>query len=89
MQKKASAAQSKQQADRWLLQAFDVPEWLAWLDEQKSAANITGDSFVFVQVQLDGSVRSSGLGIPPWERFCGDLAPLDDIRTKFTDGLGR
>lgn len=39
---------------------------------------------VYVQVSLDGTVRSSGLGVPPWERFVGDLAPLDDVRTKLT-----
>jgi hypothetical protein len=39
---------------------------------------------VYVQVSLDGTVRSSGLGVPPWERFLGDLAPLDDLRTRLT-----
>lgn len=30
---------------------------------------------VFVQVSLDGTVRSSGLGVPPWQKFVGELAP--------------
>ena len=38
----------------------------------------------YIQIALDGTVRASGLGIPPWERFVGDLAPLDDVRTKWT-----
>lgn len=42
-----------------------------------------GDNCYF-QIALDGTVRASGLGIPPWDRFVGDLAPLDDIRTKMT-----
>jgi hypothetical protein len=39
-------------------------------------------------VQLDGTVRSSGSGTPPWERFIGDLPPLDSVRTQMTDGIG-
>jgi hypothetical protein len=41
-----------------------------------------------MQVQLDGTVRSSGAGTPPWERFVGDLPPLDSVRTQMTDGIG-
>jgi hypothetical protein len=41
------------------------------------------------QVQLDGSVRSSGAGLPPWARLVDDLPELSDVRTKLTDGMGR
>lgn len=41
-----------------------------------------------LQVQLDGSVRASGSGIPPWQKFVDDLPELDSVRTKFTDGVG-
>jgi hypothetical protein len=40
------------------------------------------------QVQLDGTVRSSGTGTPPWGRFLGDLPTLDSVRTQMTDGIG-
>lgn len=73
---------------KWQLEAYETDEWLAWLNEQKQTANVKGDH-VFVQIQLDGTVRSSGLGSPPWEKFLSDLAPLDDLRTRFTDGMGR
>lgn len=46
-------------------------------------AAVAGEN-VYVQVSLDGTVRTSGLGIPQWERWMGDLAPLDDVRTKWT-----
>lgn len=42
-----------------------------------------------LQVQLDGSVRSSGAGLPPWSRLVDDLPELSDVRTKLTDGMGR
>jgi len=43
---------------------------------------------LLLQVQLDGTVRSSGAGTPPWERFVSDLPPLDSMRTQITDGIG-
>ncbi|KAL0026762.1 hypothetical protein WJX79_010993 [Trebouxia sp. C0005] len=73
---------------KWQLEAYETAEWLEWLEQQKKTANVKGDN-VFVQIQLDGTVRSSGLGSPPWEKFLSDLAPLDDLRTRFTDGMGR
>lgn len=82
------AKQVSKEDKKWQLEAFDTAEWIEWLDEQKKQAGVKGEH-VFVQIQLDGTVRSSGLGSPPWEKFLDDLAPLDDIRTRFTDGLGR
>ncbi|DBB16251.1 TPA: hypothetical protein ACH3X3_014572 [Trebouxia sp. C0006] len=73
---------------KWQLEAYETAEWLEWLEQQKKTANVKGDH-VFVQIQLDGTVRSSGIGSPPWEKFLSDLAPLDDLRTRFTDGMGR
>jgi hypothetical protein len=26
---------------------------------------------------MDGRVRSSGVGVPPWERFAAELPPTD------------
>ncbi len=40
------------------------------------------------QVQLDGSVRASGAGVPPWERWKVDLPELDSLQTRLTDGVG-
>ncbi len=40
------------------------------------------------QVQLDGTVRSSGRGTPDWAKFVDDLPRLDSVRTRFTDGIG-
>ena len=38
------------------------------------------------QVQLDGTVRASGVGIPPWKQFVADLPELGSMRTKLSDG---
>ncbi len=76
-------------ADRkWRLKAYDVEEWITWVNTQKEAANVKGEN-VWIQVQLDGTVRSSGVGMPPWVKFVADLPELSDVRTKITDGMGR
>lgn len=72
---------------RWQLEAANLEEWSEWVSQQTKSAGITspGDNY-YVQIQMDGSVRASGAGIPPWKKFLDDIPPLDDVRTKFTDG---
>lgn len=40
-------------------------------------------------LRLDGRVRSSGQGLPPWQRYMMELAPLsgDDKWSGFFDGF--
>ncbi|KAL4422500.1 hypothetical protein ABPG75_008697 [Micractinium tetrahymenae] len=72
---------------KWQLKAAEEAEWQQWLAQQKQAAGIAADT-IYVQVQLDGSVRASGSGIPPWQKFVDDLPELGSVRTKLTDGVG-
>ena len=51
--------------------------WRDWVNEQKTVANIDKDVGVFVGLRLDGRVRSSGKGIPPFDRFAAELPPVD------------
>jgi hypothetical protein len=41
-----------------------------------------------MQVQLDGSVRTSGTGEPSIARIIEDMPRLDSVRTGFLDGMG-
>ena len=60
-----------------------------WVESQKEFAGLEQSRRnVWVQVQLDGTVRSSGSGTPPWDRFVIDLPTLDSVRTQMTDGIG-
>ena len=72
----------------WQLQPSRAGEWRDWLDAAASRAGLPGTTF-WVQVQLDGSVRASGTGAPRWDPLVRDLAPLDSVLTKFTDGAAR
>ncbi len=61
----------------------------AWILEQKEFANLPAkEPNCYIQVQLDGTVRSSGAGLPPWRQFVEDLPLLSDLRTRLTDGVG-
>ncbi|KAK9816632.1 hypothetical protein WJX72_003075 [[Myrmecia] bisecta] len=73
---------------KWELKAYGTDEWIAWVATQLKAAGKAESGNAYIQVQLDGTVRSSGLGIPPWQKFIDDLAELDSVRTKMTDGIG-
>ena len=70
------------------LAAAEPAEWRAWLDETAAASGIGGSTF-YVQVQMDGRVRASGAGSPPWDRFVTDLAPTESLLTRLTDGSAR
>lgn len=78
-------------ADRkWQLDAVELSEWQEWLVQQAKNAGVKSveNTSVYVQVQLDGSVRASGVGTPPWRQFLDDIPEMDSVRTKLTDGRG-
>jgi hypothetical protein len=68
------------------IEPYDTAEWLQWVEGLKEEAK-AGGQHLYVQVQLDGSVRRSGEGSPPWKVFCDDLPAMDSLRTRITDGL--
>lgn len=74
---------------KWRLEPAAVGEWEQWIEDQKEFSGLErAKRNVWVQVQLDGTVRSSDLGSPPWARLAAELPPLDSFRTKVTDGIG-
>ena len=76
-------------ADRgWRLEPADPAAWRAWLQDNAGAAGLAGSTF-YVQIQLDGTVRASGVGAPPWASLARDLPALDSLQTKLTDGVAR
>jgi hypothetical protein len=82
----AAATTKKKKNEKWELAPAAPAEWRAWLDGTAKAAGIAGATF-YVQVQMDGRVRASGAGPPPWDRLVADLAPLDSLQTRLTDGI--
>ena len=77
-----------EEGSRWKLEPYDVEEWRKWIrnlgvDDQSATTE------VYAQVQLDGNVRASGRGPPPWEKLMADIPELDSLQTRLTDGRGR
>ncbi|XP_031503518.1 protein LOW PSII ACCUMULATION 1, chloroplastic isoform X1 [Nymphaea colorata] len=71
----------------WQLRPADTPEWSKWLDEQKDLANVSRDSPVYLSLRMDGRVRGSGVGYPPWNAFVAQLPPVKGIWSGLFDGM--
>ncbi|KAK1265832.1 hypothetical protein QJS04_geneDACA000110 [Acorus gramineus] len=71
----------------WQLSPVYTSEWAEWIDEQKQMANISKDSPVYLSLRMDGRVRGSGVGYPPWNAFIKQLPPVKGIWSGLLDGM--
>lgn len=71
----------------WRATPIYTGEWTRWLKEQKQLANVAEDSPVYLSLRLDGRVRGSGVGFPPWGAFVAQLPPLKGIWNGVLDGM--
>ena len=63
---------------RWTATALKPDRWKDWFDQQIALApKAVKDNGLYVGLRLDGRVRASGMGCPPWGRFTAELAPLE------------
>ncbi|XP_027366525.1 protein LOW PSII ACCUMULATION 1, chloroplastic isoform X2 [Abrus precatorius] len=69
----------------WQLAPVYISEW--WLDEQKKLAGVSSDSAVYLSLRMDGRVRGSGVGYPPWNALVAQLPPVKGIWTGLLDGM--
>ncbi|CAD7695268.1 unnamed protein product [Ostreobium quekettii] len=83
----AEEVEVKQGDGKWEVSPHNMDEWREWMEEQKEFAGAKGSNF-YVQVQLDGTVRSSGSGAPPWQELVQNLPTMDSVMTKFGDNIG-
>lgn len=71
----------------WQLAPVYTAEWAKWLDEQKKLANVTSDSPVYLSLRMDGRVRGSGVGYPPWQAFVAQLPQVKGMWSGLFDGM--
>ncbi|OIT31428.1 PREDICTED: protein LOW PSII ACCUMULATION 1, chloroplastic [Nicotiana attenuata] len=71
----------------WQLAPLYATEWTKWIDEQKKLANVSPESPVYLSLRLDGRVRGSGVGYPPWNAFVVQLPPVKGIWSGLLDGM--
>lgn len=68
-------------ACRWKATAIRQGEWADWFQEQMKTAKKKQDQGLYVSLRMDGRVRGSGVGSPPWERLAVALPPVSGKRT--------
>lgn len=71
----------------WQLSPVILSDWTEWLDEQKKLANVSSDSPVYMSLRMDGRVRGSGVGYPPWNAFVAQLPPVKGMWSGLFDGF--
>ncbi|CAM8928782.1 unnamed protein product [Rhodiola kirilowii] len=71
----------------WQLAPMFVNEWTKWLDEQKKVSGVSPESPVYLSLRMDGRVRGSGVGYPPWNAFVAQLPPVKGIWSGLLDGM--
>nr|XP_023885592.1 protein LOW PSII ACCUMULATION 1, chloroplastic-like [Quercus suber] len=71
----------------WQLAPIYTSEWSEWLAEQKKLAGVPSESPVYLSLRLDGRVRGSGVGYPPWNAFVAQLPPVKGIWSGILDGM--
>jgi len=74
---------------RWRADPLYLSDWMAWLNTQMGAAGVAKGAGVYLSLRLDGRVRASGLGAPPWELLASSLPPVDGVFAGFLDGARR
>ncbi|CAI9107507.1 OLC1v1006880C4 [Oldenlandia corymbosa var. corymbosa] len=71
----------------WQLAPVYANEWSSWLDDQKKLAGVSSESPVYLSLRMDGRVRGSGVGYPPWNAFVAQLPPLKGLWSGLLDGM--
>ncbi len=72
---------------RWRAEPQYAAEWTRWLADQMGAANVAAGSGVYVSLRMDGRVRASGVGQPPWGLLAASLPPVTGFFGGFLDGM--
>lgn len=72
---------------KWKACPIRTDQWKKWFDTQANAAGKVTAHGLYVGLRLDGRVRASGTGIPPWGAFVAQLPKSEGIFSGFLDGM--
>ena len=61
---------------------MNTEDWKAWFKEQADLAGAKIDRGLYISLRLDGRVRGSGLGPPPWQRLIAQLPKAEGERAE-------
>jgi len=72
---------------RYAARAVRLEEWEEWFKEQIDQSSVTFEDGLYVGLRLDGRVRASGKGTPPWFRIANELPPIEGMWSGLGDGF--
>ena len=61
---------------RWKATALRQGDWESWFQTQMKTANKKPEKGLYISLRMDGRVRGSGTGSPPWDRLAVALPPV-------------
>eukprot|EP00951_Prasinocladus_malaysianus_P044123 scaffold562715_cov53-Prasinocladus_malaysianus.AAC.1 len=72
---------------RFICKAARLDGWTTWFEEQAGMAKASTENGLYIGLRLDGRVRASGKGSPPWQKFIREIAPMEGMWKGFLDGM--
>lgn len=61
---------------KWKATALRQGDWASWFQTQMKTANKKPEKGLYISLRMDGRVRGSGTGSPPWDRLAVALPPV-------------
>jgi len=77
----------EEDAKRWRAAPVRLDAWKSWLSAQMADAKVSAGSAVYLSLRMDGRVRGSGKGCPPWERMAVQLPKTEGMWAGMGDGF--
>ena len=65
---------------RWKATALRQGDWESWFQTQMKTANKKPEKGLYISLRMDGRVRRSGAGSPPWDWLAVALPPVSGSR---------
>lgn len=89
MAEAAAASLAAPAADelRWRATALRLDDWRRWFEQQAGMAGKSLAKGLYVSLRLDGRVRGSGVGSPPWAIMAAQLPPTEGFFGGLFDGM--
>lgn len=80
-------AEQQPKRSKWKLFPHDIDEWKNWV-RSLGVDDSGAMTQIYAQVQMDGVVKSSGVGPPPFDKLIAETPELDSLQTRLSDGRG-
>lgn len=72
---------------RWRATPLRMDDWRRWFEQQAKMANKPLENGLYISLRLDGRVRGSGTGSPPWAIMAAQLPPTEGFFGGLLDGM--